>query len=169
MCTGKTQPQCGWLQAVLLSNELGTRNRKNGPGWLWLHLFLCWSERWPIQRAKTSIRNKSLFRSQSFASVNFPTTAPHPSLILTINSRIRSEDHNQAGLLLGEEVVLTIYWEFHSSRAAVLLPRQTRGTFRKLFTKHLLQVTALSCRLGWKRVGMKRISSSSSIWESTKG
>ena len=95
-------------QSCRASERLGTR-RKNGPGWLWLHLFLCWSERWPIQRAKTSIRNKSLFRSQSFASVNFPTTAPHPSLILTINSRIRSEDHNQAGLLLGEEVVLTIY------------------------------------------------------------
>ena len=30
----------------------------------------------------------------------------------------------QAGLLLGQEVLLTIFWEFHSCTAAVLLPRQ---------------------------------------------
>ena len=46
----------------------------------------------------------------------------------------------QAGLLLGEEVLLTIS---KSSTVVLLLPRQSRGTPRKLFTKPFLQVTAL--------------------------
>ena len=94
---------------VELASDWGLAGKMGPDGYGFISFFARASDGRSIQRAKTSIRNKSLFRSQSFASVNFPTTAPHPSLILTINSRIRSEDHNQAGLLLGEEVVLTIY------------------------------------------------------------
>ena len=53
----------------------------------------------------------------------------------------------QAGLLLGEEVLLTFIWEFHSWTAAVLLPSQARGIPRKSFTKPLLKVTVIPSNL----------------------
>ena len=46
------------------------------------------------------------------------------------------------GLLLGEEVLLTIFWEFPVNAGTAGKLQYNRGTLRNLFTKPLLQVTA---------------------------
>ena len=47
------------------------------------------------------------------------------------------------GWLLGENVLLPLFWEFHSCTTAAVLPRQAKGTLKQMLTKLLLQLTAL--------------------------